>query len=95
MYTVHTLDGAKRRCVYAKTRAETRVRLTEAVANRDKGLVFDAGNLSVGGYLDRWLEAIRGTVGERTWERHESIVRLHVKPAIGGTKLATLNPLQV
>ena len=95
MYTVHTLDGVKRRSVYGKTKAETRVRLTEAVANRDKGLVFDAGNLSVGGYLDKWLEAIRGTVGERTWERHESIARLHVKPAIGGTKLAALNPLQV
>jgi hypothetical protein len=58
-------------------------------------LVFDAGNLSVGEYLDRWLEGIRGTIGERTRERHESIIRLHIKPAIGRTKLATLNPLQV
>ncbi len=95
MCTVHTLDGVKRRCVYGRTKPEVRVRLTEAVANRDKGLVFDAGNISVGEYLDRWLEAISGTIGERTWKRHESIVRVHLKPAIGRTKLATLNPLQV
>jgi integrase len=95
MYTVHTPDGVRRRCVYGRTKAEARVRLTEAIANRDKGLVFDAGNLSVGEYLDRWLEGIRGTIGKRTWERHESITRLHIKPALGRTKLATLNPLQV
>lgn len=95
MYTVHTLDGVKRRCVYGKSKKEVRVKLTESIANRDKGLVFDAGNLSVGEYLDKWLEAISGAVGERTWKRHESIVRVHLKPAIGRTKLATLNPLQV
>lgn len=94
-YTVYTLDGVKRRTVYAKGKPEVRVRLTEAIANRDKGLVFDAGNLSVGEYLDKWLEAVRDTMGERTWKRHESIVRLHLEPAIGRTELATLNPLQV
>ena len=69
--------------------------LTEAIADRDKGLVFDSGNLSVGEYLDRWLDAVQNTVGERTWKRHESIVRLHIKPSLGRTKLAALNPLHV
>jgi integrase len=95
MYTVDTLDGRKRRAVYGANKKEVRAKLTEAIANRDKGLVFDSGNLSVGEYLDRWLSAIEGTIGERTWQRHESNVRLHIKPAIGRTKLATLNPLQV
>jgi integrase len=95
MYTVNTLDGVKRRAVYGKRKKEVRLKLTEAIADRDKGLVFDAGNLSVGEYLDRWLEAVQSTISERTWKRHESIVRLHIKPAIGATKLATLTPLQV
>ena len=95
MYTVNTLDDVKRKAVYGKSKKEVRLKLTEAISNRDKGLVFDSGNLSVSEYLDRWLEAIQSTVGERTWKRHESIVRLHLKPAIGKTKLATLNPLQV
>jgi integrase len=95
MYTVNTLDGVKRRAVYGKSKKEVRIKLVEAIADRDKGLVFDAGNLSVGEYLDRWLEAIQSSIGEQTWKRHESIVRLHIKPAIGKTRLAALNPLQV
>jgi integrase len=95
MYTVDTLDGTKRKAVYGKSKKEVRVKLTEAISNRDKGLVFDAGNVSISEYLDRRLETIQSMVGERTWKRHESIVRLHIKPAIGRTKLATLNPLQV
>jgi len=94
-YTVDTLDGVKRCSVYGKTKKEVRLKLTEAISNRDRGLVFDAGNLSVGEYFDRWLVAIEGTIGERTWKRHEMVVRLHVKPSIGKTKLAALTPLQV
>jgi integrase len=95
MYTVQTIDGKKKKAVYGKSKKEVRAKLTEAIANRDKGLVFDAGNLSVGEYLDRWLQGIEDSIGERTWKRHESIVRLHLKPAIGSTKLAVLSPLQV
>jgi len=72
MYTVDTLEGTKRREVYGKTKKEVRVKLTEAIANRDKGLVFDAGNLSVGEYLDRWLEAIQSTVGERASQEYRA-----------------------
>jgi integrase len=59
MYTVNTLDGTKRRAVYGNSKKEVRVKLTEAISNRDIGLVFDAGNISVGEYRDRWLEAIQ------------------------------------
>ena len=59
MYTVDTLDGTKRKAVYGKSKQEVRVKLTEAISNRDKGLVFDTGNLTVSEYLDRWLEAIQ------------------------------------
>ena len=95
MYTVNTLDGVKRRAVYGKSKKGVRLKLTEAIADRDKGLVFNSGNLSVGEYLDRWLEATQGAVGELTWKRHEPIVRLHIAPAIGAIKLAALTPLQV
>ena len=94
-YTVDMLDGAKRRSVYGKNKKDVRARLTEAIANRDKGLVFDAEGLTVSEYLDRWLVNIEDTIGERTWKRHELVVRLHVKPSMGKTKLASLAPLQV
>ena len=38
---------------------------------------------------------MKGSVRDRTWERHEQVVRLHLKPTIGSVKLDRLNALQV
>jgi hypothetical protein len=46
-----TPDG-KRRYVSAKTKTECREKLRQAMADADRGLVFDAGTLTVGQYLD-------------------------------------------
>lgn len=44
-------------------------------------------------HLDRWLsDSVRDTVRQRTYERYESIVRMHIKPAIGRVKLKALTP---
>src|ERR687895_547172 len=70
---------------------EVREKLTKAIADRDGGLVYDAGYITVGEYLDRWLnDAVRDTVRQRTWERYEQIARVHIKPALGRIKLKAL-----
>jgi len=47
----------------------------------------------VGEYMDRWLaDSVRDTVRQRTYERYESIARVHIKPAIGRLKLKALTP---
>jgi integrase len=52
--------------------------------------------LTVGAYLDSWLnDSVRGHVRPSTFYRHESIVRLHIRPALGRLKLAALNPAHV
>jgi integrase len=43
-YTVWTAEGRKRRSVADKTRAEVSRKLTEAIADRDGGLLYDAGS---------------------------------------------------
>ena len=45
-------DG-KRRYVSGRTKEGARKALREARSNSDVGLVFDAGTLTVGAYLDR------------------------------------------
>jgi hypothetical protein len=50
-------DG-KRRYVSGKTKTEARENLRAAMGNADKGLVYDAGTLTVGAYLARWLSDI-------------------------------------
>jgi integrase len=95
-YTVQTETGPKRRSIYAKTRKEVAEKLADALAQRGQGLVFDAANITVSDYLDRWLSAsVKNTVRKNTFARYEQIVRLHLKPALGSKKLKTLTPAHV
>src|ERR671911_710401 len=95
-YTAHTADGPKRRALYGKTRKEAADKLAKALADRLSGYTFDTENMSVGEYLDRWLnDSGRGSVRLSTYERHEQIVRLHLKPALGRVKLTKLTPAHV
>jgi integrase len=85
-------DG-KRRYVSGKTKEDARKALREARAGADAGLVFDAGKQTTGAYLDRWLaDSVKDTLRQRTFERYERIVRVHIKPAIGRVKLKALTP---
>jgi integrase len=90
-----TADG-RRRYVSAKTKTEARQVLRQAMADADRGLIFDADNLKVGEYLDRWLsDSVSDTVKATTFERYEQITRLHLKPALGRVKLNALTPAHV
>jgi integrase len=92
-YTVQTAAGPKRKSLYGKTRSEVATKLSKALADRESGLTYDAGRQTVGEYLARWLSnSVRDTVRQRTYERYESIVRVHLAPAIGKVKLKTLTP---
>ncbi len=92
-YTVQAATGAKRKTLYGKTRQEVSEKLTKAMADRDGGFVFDAGKQTVGEYLVRWLpNSVRGTVRQRTYERYEGLVRVHLMPSIGCVKLKALTP---
>ena len=94
-YTIHTSAGPKRRTLYGRTRQEVAGKLAHALSDRAQGLTFDAGSLKVSEYLDHWLPDIHGTVRQRTWERYESIVRVHIKPTLGRIKLKALTPTHV
>jgi integrase len=95
-FTVYTAQGPKYRYIYGKTRAVVAKKLTKAMADRNSGLIFDTGKLTVGEYLDNWLQnSVRGTVQDRTFERHEQIVRLHIKPTLGRLKLKALGPAHI
>jgi integrase len=95
-YTIYTATGPKYRYLYGKTRAAVAEKLTKAMADRNGGLMFDAGNLTVGEYLDSWLsDSVRGTVRSSTFERHEGIIRLHIKPSLGRVWLKKLTPAHV
>jgi integrase len=94
-YWVHTADGPKRRYISGKRREDVRDELAKALSDRLGGLVFDAGAMTVGEYLDRWMKDVEGTVRESTHQRYGYAVGPHIKPALGAIKLKDLNPAQV
>src|SRR5215216_3262326 len=90
-YSVHTVNGPKRKAIYGKTRAEVAEKLTKAMADRDQGVAFDAGKLTLGEYLTRWLEdSVKGNVRHRTLDSYHMHVRYHIVPALGWIKLKAL-----
>jgi len=96
---VQTADGPRRRTIYGKkgeSREDVAAKPTKAMADRDGGITYDAGKLTVEEHLRRWLsDSVRDTVRVRTYERYESIVRVHLIPTIGRIKLKTLTPAHV
>jgi len=83
-YTVETAIGAKRKAVYAKTRKEAAEKLTAAMADASKGITADGGPKTVGAFLTSWLEnSVRGSVRKSTYDRNESLCRVHLIPALG------------
>jgi integrase len=91
-YWVHTKAGPKRRYLSGKRREDVANKLAKALGNRADGLVFDAGTLTVGEYLDRWLKDVRDTVRQSTYQGYEYAIRPHIGPALGRIALKNLSP---
>src|SRR5829696_1769449 len=94
-YVVYSAQGMKRRYLSGKRREDVRDKLAKSLSDRVDGLIFDAGAVTVGEYLDRWLEDVRDTVRESTHERYAYAIRPHIKPALGRIKLKDLVPAHV
>ena len=84
----------KVRYVYRKSRGEAKKALRAALADKDEGYV-PADKLTVGLYVEGWMEDRRDTVSARTWRVQESMVRNRVNPYIGDVRLCKLTPADV
>jgi integrase len=93
-------DG-KRRYVSGKSKTEAREALAAARADAAGGVVLDAGKLTVGDYLKRWLsDSLKslvdaGKMEHSTFVRYEGIVERHISPTIGRKKLKELGRAEV
>jgi Phage integrase, N-terminal SAM-like domain len=88
--------GAQRKTLYGKTRQEVAAKLANALTDREGGLIVEAGSLTLGDYLDRWLaDSVRNSVRYTSYVRYEGLVHNHIKPARGRIKLKGLIPTHV
>jgi integrase len=86
----------KRRTVYGATKQEAQEKLRHLQGEADTGTLADAEKLTVGAYLQRWLDnTAKNTVRATTLERYEVLVRLHLKPILGGVRLGKLRAIHI
>lgn len=86
--TVETPKGKKRRAWTAPTKRAV-IAKRDAYLKSSQG--FEAEEMTVSEYLDRWLQdSVEQTRRPSTIVEYESVCRVHLKPAIGRVKLASL-----
>ncbi|MDI1290332.1 MAG: tyrosine-type recombinase/integrase [bacterium] len=90
-------NGKRRRWVgKAQTQAKALEKLRGARKDRDNTGTVGPRRLTVGQWLDQWLQSIaRENVRPKTYREYERCVRLHLKPALGRIPLWTLRPDQL
>jgi len=73
------------------SRAEAKARMIELENTRNKGVPLPKGRLTLGKHLNDWLSGyVKTRCSHRTWDGYESIVRRHLKPALGHILLKDL-----
>src|SRR5262245_35601755 len=74
----------KRRTLYGTSKLEVQEKLRQLQADSAAGTLTDAGRLTTGEFLLRWLENThRPKVQPTTFHRNEQKVRLHLVPHLG------------
>ncbi|MEC4688648.1 MAG: tyrosine-type recombinase/integrase [Nitrospirota bacterium] len=78
------------------TKREAEAMLVRLLHERDSGIDIQPGRLTVGEYLERWLEDYAShNVSPRTHERYAGIVRKHLVPALGSVPISKLRPQHI
>lgn len=84
-----TAGGKRKRIrVYGKTRQDAYSKLQKAVEQARQGILSPDRKWKVDEYLDYWIDQEKRR--PLTRRRHESVVRLHLKPGLGHHRLDAL-----
>jgi integrase len=85
------LDG-KRKTKYGKTQREVKEWLLEKRKELAGGLLIDDKNVTAGEFLDKWLDIVSPRLRPATLATHETIIRVHIKPALENLRLSQITP---
>ncbi len=76
-------------------RKDAEVELRRLLRTLDTGAHIDPTRLSVGQWLEQWLETVRTEVSPKTHERYGEIVRNFLIPSLGNLALTKLKPTDI
>ena len=75
-----------------KTKKDAEKYLSEQLNAIDKGTYFEPKDITFSEYLDYWLENhAKPNTAPKTIEGYSYIINLHLKPSLGGLKIAQLD----
>src|SRR5271157_659006 len=70
------------------TKKDAEKHLSEMYSKLDKGTFIKPTKTTLSEYLERWLtDYVKPTLGPRTYEGYESIIRCHLSPDLGHLQL--------
>ena len=80
-----------RKAFYGKTRKEVQEKLTAALNEMNKGTYINPSKITVGEWLDEWLEVYKKrNIKFNTYRIYKGGIELHTKPYLGNIKLNKL-----
>ena len=84
-----------RKTYTGKTQKEVREKMQAAAVAVQDGDFFEPAKMTVVEWLDLWLKEYSADWKYKTKEKYETVCRVHLKPALGATKLAKLTTPQI
>jgi integrase len=94
-YVLTTAGVRRRKVVYGQSWEEANAKLTQLVARVEQGMPVPDRSVRLREYLDYWLKAYVSTLRATTARGYESVVRLHLRPSLGGKRLSKLTAQDV
>lgn len=80
----------KRRTFYGDSRPEVVKKMNEVLVELEKGIYIEPATITLEKWLTDWLESRKPLIAENTWNAYESMIRIHIAPALGKVKLKDL-----
>jgi len=77
------------------TRRDAERALRNLLTALDTGTYADSGRLTLGAWLDRWLDGRRHSIAPKTAERYAELIANHLKPVIGAIALGKVTTAQL
>jgi integrase len=91
-----SLPNGKRKSVYGKTKKDARDKLNAARKQLDAGVDLGAPSQTLGVFLESWLaDTVRPRLAPKTYKTYRDLMRVHVIPTVGWTRLDKLTAQQV
>lgn len=78
------------------TKKEAEAELVRLLHERDTGVERPTGHMTVGMYLDRWVDDyVRPSLAPKTLVSYRDVIRAHLVPALGSLELTALRPTHI